>query len=45
MVVAKKATRKVTKITAGSSPGNIRIATGTQASGGTGRNRPSNADA
>jgi hypothetical protein len=41
IVVAKKATKKVTKTTAGSTPGNIRIAIGTHASGGTGRSSPS----
>src|SRR3954468_6751836 len=44
-VVAKKATRKVTKITAASEPAKIRMASGTQASGGTGRSMPSSAEA
>ena len=45
MVVAKKATRNVTKITAGSFPGKIKMATGTQARGGIGLKRPRSAEA
>ena len=45
MVVAKNATSEVTKMTAGSSPGKMRMAMGTQASGGMGRSSPSRAEA
>ena len=45
MVVAKNTTSEVTKMTAGSSPGKMRIAIGTQASGGMGLSNPSRAEA
>ena len=45
MVVAKNATSEVTKMTAGSPPGKMRMAIGTRASGGMGRSNPSRAEA